>query len=95
MTRLNTTRVIVKSFTGVFILFLALTPAAVWAQGEASISGVVTITRPAPRISGATVNVKNVETGSKPGAGHGLRGPLRRHLAHRGKIRSDGGANRL
>src|SRR5258708_26877461 len=61
MTRVDTKRVAWKSIAGVFLLLLALTPGTAWAQGEASLGGVVTDSTGAI-IVGATVRVKNTET---------------------------------
>src|SRR6266403_1778668 len=63
MTRVDTKRVAWKSIAGVFLLLLALAPGTAWAQGEASLGGVVTDSTGAI-IVGATVRVKNVETGA-------------------------------
>src|SRR5258706_4155841 len=63
MTRVDTKRVAWKSIAGVFLLLLALTPGTAWAQGEASLGGVVTDSTGAI-IVGATVRVKNTETGA-------------------------------
>ena len=49
--------------------------ARAWAQGEASINGTVTDATGAI-IAGATVKVKNVETGRDSHAGHRRRGTL-------------------
>jgi len=57
------TRGIWKLIAGLFLLVLVLAPAATWAQGEASISGVVMDATGAV-IAGATVKVHNVETGA-------------------------------
>src|SRR5260221_6558617 len=62
MTRVDTKRMAWKSIAGLFLLLLALAPAMAWAQGEASLGGVVTDSTGAI-IVGATVRVKNVETG--------------------------------
>ncbi len=63
MTGLKTTRWIWKTIAGLFFLLLVLPSGAVWAQGEASISGVVTDATGAS-VAGATVSVRNVETGA-------------------------------
>ena len=63
MTGLNTTRGIWKVIAGLFLLVLVLAPVTSWAQGEASIIGVVTDATGAV-IAGATVKVHNVETGA-------------------------------
>lgn len=63
MTGLNTTRGIWKAIAGLFFLLLVLPSGAAWAQGEASIGGIVSDATGAS-IAGATVNVKNLETGS-------------------------------
>src|SRR5216684_7677662 len=57
------TRGIWKLIAGLFLLLHALVPVTSWAQGEASISGVVTDATGAV-IAGATVKVHNVETGA-------------------------------
>src|SRR5712671_891578 len=62
MTRVDTKRVAWKSIAGLFLSLLALAPGTAWAQGEASLGGVVTDSTGAI-IVGATVRVKNVETG--------------------------------
>ena len=58
MTRLNTTGWIWESIAGLFFLLLTLTTAPAWAQGEASISGVVTDATGAV-IAGATIKVED------------------------------------
>lgn len=63
MTGRNTTRGILKTIAGLFFLLLVLPPGAAWTQGEASIGGIVTDATGAS-IAGATVNVKNLETGA-------------------------------
>src|SRR6202163_1305750 len=63
MTGLKTTRGIWRVTAGLFLLVLVLAPVTSWAQGEASISGVVTDATGAV-IAGATVKVHNVETGA-------------------------------
>jgi len=52
-----------KGIASLFLLLLAGAPVAVWAQGEASITGTVTDATGAI-IAGAAVKVKNVETGA-------------------------------
>src|SRR6202163_163127 len=63
MTGLKTTRGIWRVTAGLFLLVLVLAPVTSWAQGEASISGVVSGATGAV-IAGATVKVHNVETGA-------------------------------
>jgi len=63
MTRLNTTRGIWKWIAGFALLFLVAAQGNAWAQGEASITGVVTDSTGAV-IVGATVKVQNLETGA-------------------------------
>jgi hypothetical protein len=63
MPRLNTSREIWKLTVGFALLLLAIAQGAAWAQGEASIGGFVTDSTGAI-IAGATVRVKNVETGA-------------------------------
>ena len=59
MTGLNTTRGIWKAIAGLFFLLLVLPAGAAWAQGEASIGGIVSDATGAS-IAGATVSVKNL-----------------------------------
>src|SRR5258708_40364481 len=75
MTRVDTKRVAWKSIAGLFLFLLALAPGTAWAQGEASLGGVVTDSTGAI-IVGATVRVKNVETGGirTPGTDSARRG---------------------
>jgi hypothetical protein len=63
MIRRITSREIWKSSIGFFLLLLVIAQATAWAQGEASISGIVTDSTGAS-IAGATVKVKNLETSS-------------------------------
>src|ERR1700719_3396691 len=63
MTRVDTKRVAWESIARLFLLLLALAPGKAWAQGEASLGEVVTDTTGAI-VVGATVRVKNVETGA-------------------------------
>jgi len=63
MTRLNTSREIWNVMAGFLLLLFVLAQGTAWAQGEASIGGVVTDSTGAV-IVGATVRVKNVETGA-------------------------------
>jgi hypothetical protein len=63
MTRLNTTRGILKLVAGLFVVLLAMAQGTAWAQGEASINGVVSDATGAA-IAGATVKVLNLETGA-------------------------------
>ena len=62
MAGLSITRGIWKTVAGLFFLLLLTAPGSAWAQGEASISGVVTDSTGAI-IAGATVKVRNTETG--------------------------------
>ncbi len=59
----NTRTQIWKAIAGLFFLLLAASQGAAWAQGEAGINGTVTDATGAV-IAGATVKVKNVETGA-------------------------------
>src|SRR6266403_1502540 len=63
MTRLNTSRVKWKVIAGFLLLLLGRAQRTAWAQEEASIGGIVTDSTGAV-IVGATVRVKNVETGA-------------------------------
>src|SRR5260370_42465071 len=63
MRRVDTKRVAWKSIASLFLLLLALTPGTAWAQGEASLGGVVTDSTGAI-IVGSTERAKNTETGS-------------------------------
>src|SRR5438067_1699251 len=63
MTGLKSSIGIRRLIAGLFLTLLALAPVAMWAQGEASISGVVADMTGAV-IAGATVKVQNVETGA-------------------------------
>src|SRR5260370_26711701 len=63
MRRVDTKRVAWKSIASLFLLLLALAPGTAWAQGEASLGGVVTDSTGAI-IVGATIRVKNTETGA-------------------------------
>ena len=62
MTGNKSIRGIWKTIAGFFFLALLTAPGSAWAQGEASISGVVTDSTGAI-IAGATVKVRNAETG--------------------------------
>ena len=62
MTGIKSISGIWKTIAGLFLLLLLTTPGSAWAQGEASISGVVTDPTGAI-IAGATVKVRNSETG--------------------------------
>jgi carboxypeptidase family protein len=62
MAGLGIIRGIWKTLAGIFILLLLATPGTAWAQGEASISGIITDSTGAV-IVGATVKVRNIETG--------------------------------
>ena len=63
MIRLNTSRGIWKIVAGLFLLLFAAASGTARAQGEASINGAVTDASGAV-IAGASVKVKNVETGA-------------------------------
>src|SRR6266700_2789617 len=63
MTQLITKRVAWKSIASLFLLVLGFGAGTAWGQGEASLGGVVTDSTGAI-IVGATVRVKNVETGA-------------------------------
>jgi hypothetical protein len=62
MTGIKSIRGIWKTIAGLFFLALLAAPGSAWAQGEASISGIVTDSTGAV-IVGATVKVRNTETG--------------------------------
>jgi hypothetical protein len=62
MTGIKSIRGIWKTIAGLFFLALLAAPGSAWAQGEASISGIVTDSTGAI-IADATVKVRNTETG--------------------------------
>ena len=63
MLRLNSSRGIWKVIAGLILALVVMAQGTTWAQGEASITGTVTDATGAV-IAGATVKVKNMETGA-------------------------------